>query len=165
MTKPQKSSIMSLACSEEELRQVGERWQRYDLPPGVSEALTQVRHTLLQGFFPVLDLTGEIAEGTAEVLGGHLAKLCMPCLELCYRIGYDLASGSLPREDGARYLLGAIRPIEQTFQGMLRELLEATLIDAEKSLELGSEMTALAIERANDVCTLGIENYQHRIFR
>jgi hypothetical protein len=105
-------------------------------------------------------LLDDFDKKTTSALGEQVGAVVSEPFLLCYFIGYELASGKLNHADGSLYLTAATESIDAFVLKLLEILVGNGITSPEKSRDMAIEIAKLTGEAANNICVLGIENFE-----
>lgn len=154
---------MSNQISPEDLDTIFRRWNDCDIPDSVEEKATDLSIKVGGAIYDLMLflLAPNIPdEQASNAIGRAIAALTLRPFKLCYFIGYELASGNIPRECGTPYLMAATEPIDAFVMQYLATKPEKILANQEKVSALSRQIARVTGEVSNDLCILGIENYR-----
>jgi len=153
MPKTQKRSTLPSIASKEELAIVWERWRQLRYSPRAEGCFYEFTDKIIS------EILNAFGTGDYNAIAYDFFPILTVTWPQCYYIGLDLASGTLPRSQGSRYLLGATQDIEAIIKEKLGVLISAKLLDSDKVLVQASTLATHIINYANEACMLGIEDY------
>lgn len=153
------SKKMPSKITQDELNEIWLRWDQYEMPRGVENKSWRLLKKLNKKISEMVFLTGKFNKQTASMMGEQVGSIVSNSFLLCYYIGYELASGRMPRSDGTPYLAAATDPINEFVLGLLGTLVGNGALSKEEGKRRVLEIANLTGKASNDVCVLGINNF------
>lgn len=151
---------MSTEISQSELDRIWNRWDYHYKPASAESKAWKYTKKLNSKIAEMVFLLDDFDKGTASRLGEQIGQVVAKPFLLCYYIGYDLASGQMARVNGSNYLSAATAPIDDFVVEILEILVGRGIVSQHKGREMALEIAKLTGEAANNICTLGINNFK-----
>ncbi len=151
---------MANDISDDDLGRIWNRWHPYSIPSQIEEKawnLTKKRNAKISD---MVFRMGEFGNHAAAAMGKKVAETVGRPDVLCYYIGYELASGRMPRDEGTPYLLAATKPIDNMVMTILEALVRFGRVTQQEGSSITLEIAKLTGEAANNLCILGINNFK-----